>query len=149
MATRYMQTDFWTDSKVHNDSTPEDRYMMIYLLTNPKTNQLGCYEITIEQMAFDLGYKESETEKILDRITKTLYFADYNYETKEVLIKNWYKYNWTKSPKVQEHIFKELAKVKSKEFKEYFDRVCIPYIYPTDTLSIPYRYNYKDRKSVV
>lgn len=144
MATRYMQTDFWTDSKVHNDATPEDRYFMIYLLTNPKTNQLGCYELTLEQMSFDLGYKEIEVEKILNRIIDNLEFAKYDFETKEVLILNWYKYNWTKSPKVKQYVLKELEKVKSKEFYEYFDRVCIPYIYPMDTLCIGYRYNYNN-----
>ena len=145
MATRYMQTDFWTDSKVHNESSPEDRYFMIYLLTNPKTNQLGCYELTIEQMAFDLGYKEPEVEKILNRLIKNLEFADYDFTTKEVLIKNWYKYNWTKSPKVQQYVLKELEKVKSEKFRKYLDTVCIPYVYPIDTLCIGYRYNYNNK----
>lgn len=145
MATRYMQTDFWTDSKVHNESSPEDRYFMIYLLTNPKTNQLGCYELTLEQMSFDLGYKEPEVEKVLNRLIKNLEFADYDFSTKEILIRNWYKYNWTKSPKVQQYIFKELEKVKSERFKRYLDTVCIPYVYPIDTLCIGYRYNYNNK----
>lgn len=145
MATRYMQTDFWTDSKVHNESSPEDRYFMIYLLTNPKTNQLGCYELTLEQMSFDLGYKEPEVEKVLNRLIKNLKFADYDFSTKEILIRNWYKYNWTKSPKVQQYIFKELEKVKSERFKRYLDTVCIPYVYPIDTLCIGYRYNYNNK----
>lgn len=147
MATRYMQTDFWTDSKVHNESSPEDRYFMIYLLTNPKTNQLGCYELTIEQMAFDLGYKEPEVDKILNRLIKNLGFADYDYDTKEILIKNWYRYNWTKSPKVQQYVLKELEKVKSEKFRKYLDTVCIPYVYPIDTLCIGYRYNYNNKNN--
>lgn len=139
MATRYTQTDFWTDPKVRTEATPEDKYFMLYLLTNQHTNQLGCYELTVEDAAFDLGYKESEVRKLFQRMHDKLDFANYNEETHEVLIKNWYKYNWTKSPKVQAYILKELEKVKYAPFRDYFTKICIPYIYPM----IGYRYKNK------
>ncbi|MCI8460993.1 MAG: DnaD domain protein [Bacilli bacterium] len=141
MATRYTQTDFWSDPKIRMKATPEDKYFMLYLLTNQHTNQLGCYELTIEDAAFDLGYKESEVRKLFERMQERLDFAKYNDVTHEVLIKNWYKYNWTKSPKVRDYILKELKKVKCEEFREYFDRVCIPYVYPM----IGYQYNYNNK----
>mgnify|MGYP006969283853 CR=1 FL=1 len=43
---RNISMDFWQDSKVVDDFTPEDRYMYLYCMTNPHTNLCGCYEIT-------------------------------------------------------------------------------------------------------
>ena len=36
---RSIQTSFWSDSKIIEDFTPEDRYFYLYLLTNEKSNQ--------------------------------------------------------------------------------------------------------------
>ena len=51
---RIVSTDFWTDGKV-DDFTPEDKYFMLYLLTNPCSSLLGIYEISIKQAAFQMG----------------------------------------------------------------------------------------------
>ena len=42
---RNVSMSFWTDSKVADDFTAEDRYFYLYLFTNPHTNLCGCYEI--------------------------------------------------------------------------------------------------------
>ena len=34
---RNVQLSFWTDNKVEDDFTPEDKYFYLYLLTNPQT----------------------------------------------------------------------------------------------------------------
>ncbi len=137
MATRYIQTDFWTDTKVRKASS-EERYFMLYLLTNQHTNQLGCYEIVLEDVANDMGFKDDvlKVKKLLKSMKEKFNFADFDSDTNEVFITNWYKYNWTKSPKVMEHIIKELEWVKSGKFKEIIATVCIPYKYPM----IGYRY---------
>ena len=48
---RNISMDFWTDSKVVDDFTPEDRYIYLYCMTNPHTNLCGCYEVSIKQIA--------------------------------------------------------------------------------------------------
>lgn len=53
---RNISMDFWQDSKVVDDFTPEDRYMYLYCMTNPHTNLCGCYEISVKQMANETGY---------------------------------------------------------------------------------------------
>ena len=59
MATyRQIYISFWSDTKVCDDFSPEDKYFYIYLLTNPHTNICGCYEISSSQMAQELGYNE-------------------------------------------------------------------------------------------
>jgi len=35
---RNVQLNFWTDSKVEDDFTQEDKYFYLYLITNPQTN---------------------------------------------------------------------------------------------------------------
>ena len=39
---RTISNSFWTDSKVDDTFTPEDKYFYLYLLTNPHTNICGC-----------------------------------------------------------------------------------------------------------
>lgn len=131
---------FWTDTKVVDNFTPEDKYFMLYCLTNAHTNILGCYEISVKQMANETGYSVDSINNLLDRFSKTHKIVEYDRDTKELFVRNWYKYNWNKSPKLDDYIRKELDKVKSTKFKneiiEIFnsrDTVSIPYEYPMDT----------------
>ena len=53
---RVVDTEFWTDDKVIEMFTPEDKLFMLYLMTNPHTTQLGIYGISKKVMAFETGY---------------------------------------------------------------------------------------------
>ncbi len=130
---RNVHVSFWNDTKIIDEMTPEDRYFMLYILSNPHTNQVGCYEISIRDISKETGYTEESVKKLLDRFEKKLKVARYSKKTKELLILNWHKYNWTTSPKVKACIEKELKTVKNKDFKEFINTVCIPYIYPMHT----------------
>ena len=130
---RNVHVSFWNDTKVIDEMTPEDRYFMLYLLSNPHTNQVGCYEISVRDISKEMGYTEESIKKLLERFEKKLKVAKYSKKTKELLIMNWYKYNWTSSPKVRACIESELKNLKNKEFKDYIYNICIPYIYGMDT----------------
>lgn len=137
---RNVNITFWTDTKVSDDFSPEDKYFMLYCLTNNYTNLCGCYEISIKQMSRDTGYNEETIEKLLERFKNVHKVIFYNKENKELLIKNWYKYNWTKSEKLDKPLLKEIENIKTIEFKKIVadeynkrDTVSIPYIYPMDT----------------
>lgn len=137
---RSVYTTFWTDTKVSDDFTPEDKYFMLYCLTNNYTNLCGCYEISIKQMAIDTGYNEETIKKLLKRFNSIHKIIFYNEGNKELLIKNWYKYNWTKSNKLDKPLLNEIQKIKTIEFKKIVadeynkrDTVSIPYTYPIDT----------------
>ncbi len=130
---RNLHVSFWNDTKVIDEMTTEDRYFMLYLLSNPHTNQVGCYEISIRDISKEIGYTEECIKKLIDRFDKKLKVAKYSKKTKELLVLNWYKYNWTSSPKVRACIEKELKDLKNKEFKDYIYSICIPYIYGMDT----------------
>ena len=116
---RTIQLSFWTDSKVVDDFTPEDRYFYLYLMTNPHTTLCGCYEISIRQISTEIGYTKDVVERLIDRMENLHDVIRYNQDAKELLILNWHKYNWTKSPKLRPAIMSSIEKVKTPEFTEY------------------------------
>ena len=102
---RNVNMSFWTDPKVVDDYTPEDRYFMLYALTNNYTNIIGCYEISIKQMSNDLGYSKDVIENLLKRFKEIHKTIDYDFDTKELLVENWSKYNWSSSPKLDTPLY--------------------------------------------
>lgn len=137
---RSVNMNFWTDTKVSDDYTPEDKYFMLYALTNSYTNLIGCYEISIKQMANDLGYSKDTIESLLKRFKEVHKTIDYDFETKELLVKNWYKYNWNASPKLDAPLKENLLKVKSSKFYKYLAEIYNNRETIDDTLYIPYKY---------
>lgn len=137
---RNISMTFWSDTKIVDDFSPEDKYFMLYCLTNSYTNLCGCYEISIKQMTRDTGYNEETIQKLLDRFNNNYNIIKYNKQNKELLIKNWYKYNWTKSEKLDKPLLQEIENIKTNDFKRYLcdlynkrDTVSIPYTYTMDT----------------
>lgn len=116
MPFRLVYTEFWTDPKVIEDMTPEDKYFYLYLLTNPNTNMIGVYQITKKQMAFDLGYSIESVNAILDRFTNFHKLVIYDACTREICIKNYGKYNLNKGGKpMLDCIKRDLSKIENQE----------------------------------
>lgn len=112
---RQVHSTFWQDAKVLEEMTPEDKYFYLYLLTNPNTTQIGVYQITKKQMAFDLGYSIESVNSLLDRFINHHKVVKYNPQTRELAVINWGKYNLNKAGKpVLDCIKKELDDVKDK-----------------------------------
>lgn len=137
---RSIYLSFWDDPKIADSFTPEDKLFMLYCLTNSHTNIIGCYEISVKQMAYEIGYSKESIELLLNRFITIHKNIDYDYDTHELFIKNWYKYNWTSSEKLEKNVISNISKVKSKKFREELidiynsrDTLSIPYIYPMDT----------------
>ena len=111
---RIVDTSFWTDSKV-DDFSPEDKYFMLYLLTNPFTTQLGIYEISIKQVAFQLGYSKDAVMALIERFEKygIIIFSS---KTNEIAIKNFLKHSIVKGgAPVRDCLIKEMKTVKDKD----------------------------------
>lgn len=113
---RTIQLSFWTDNKVVDDFTPEDKYFYLYLFTNPQTNLCGCYEVSLQNMANQTGYNKETIERLLDRFEKVHDVIRYSKKTKEILILNWHKYNWQGGNQLK-CLSKEIEGVKNLEFK--------------------------------
>lgn len=140
---RTISQSFWTDIKVVDDFTPEDKFFYLYLLTNPHTNLCGCYEFSIKTAADETGYSKETIEKLLHRFESVHKIIKYEPTTKEILLFNWHKFNWNKSPNTILAIEKLLSYVKSAEFRNVLmelidkykngdDTPCIGYAYPIE-----------------
>ena len=115
---RTISLSFWTDAKVVDSFTPEDRYFYLYLFTNPHTNLAGCYEISIRTMVNETGYSKETIERLLVRFVNEHQVIDYFPDTKEILLINWHKYNWTTSEKYRKPLLSEINKVKCDYFRD-------------------------------
>jgi uncharacterized phage protein (TIGR02220 family) len=135
---RNIQLSFWTDNKVYDDFTPEDKYFYLYLLTNPQTNICGCYEVSYSQMVNQTGYNKDTINRLFNRFEYVHKIIKYNANTKEVLILNWHKYNWSRSDKMLSGASKVAAHIKDDGFRKYILELIERY--KTDTLSIGYPY---------
>lgn len=133
---RQVQMSFWSDSKIVDDFTPEDKYFYLYLLTNPHTNLAGCYELSMKQASDETGYNRETIGKIIKRMEEKHGVIAYDTQTKEVLIVNWSKYNWIKSEKFRKPLLADITAIKSERFREFLNDKYDG----ADTVSIPYRY---------
>ena len=129
---RQIHTCFWSDTKILDEMNYTERYFYLYLLTNPHVNQSGCYEISITQIINESGISRKEINNLLDKFENTFKLIKYCNETKELLIMNFYKYNWTSSPKVKICIQNEISKIKSNDLIGYI-RGIFNKIYPMQT----------------
>lgn len=117
---RVVSTDFWNDSKVLDEFSAEDRYFMLYLLTNPRTTQLGIYELSLSKASNELGYSIDVIKVLLDRFETKYDLIKYNKTTGEVAIKNFLRHSIIKGGKpVMDCLLKEEKKVKDKSLLQY------------------------------
>lgn len=135
---------FWTDRKIMEDCTPEERYFLLYLLSNPHGNITGVFELGFKQMSVETGYTEDTVRNLINRLQDVHGVIRYSPETREILILNWYKYNWSRSERFLVGVQRAVSGIKCDEFRNYIERVlsaiqnttadiktvCIPYIYP-------------------
>ena len=146
MAKRMIDTELWNNEDIIENFTAEDKYFWLYLLTSPHNNICGVFKNSPNLMARDMGLHKDTIVNLLYRFENIHKLVYCDKETNEILILNWYKFNWTKSPKITTMIEKESNNLKSDKIKELIveriglifedkDTVSIPYAYPTNTNS--------------
>jgi len=74
---RSVNTRFWDDSFIQ-DINPTEKLLFLYLLTNPLTNILGIYEISLRRISFDTGLNKEIIQKGLERFERVrkVYYID-------------------------------------------------------------------------
>ncbi len=142
MAIRNVDSNLWRDPKVQGDFTPEDKLFWMYCLTSPYGNLSGVYEISYKQLSDDLGYNIETIKNLIYRFTTLHRLITYNAKTMELFIHNWFKYNWTKSPKFESSLMSYINKIKDLELKDFVLDLYKNYK-ENDTVSIRYRYGSK------
>ena len=129
---RQVHISFWQDPDVL-ELTPEQKYFYLYLMTNSKTRQCGCYEISKRVVQLETGYNCETIEKLIDVFVE-MGKVKYCPETREILLLNWHKHNNSQSSKVKRCVEKEMEQIKHEPFKRYcIDTLLIDYGYSMDT----------------
>lgn len=141
---RRVTTGLWYDPKVEELSS-DATYVWLYLLTSPSGNIAGCYEVTRRRIARDAKLDIDTVTSALQELADTNVIS-YSDATNEVLVKNWRKYNWTKSKNLVKPITEAIETVKDPNFKAFLESAFtewfgIPYQYPIDTVSKGYGYD--------
>lgn len=117
---RVVDTNFWTDDKVVEMFSPEDKLFMLYLMTNPHTTQLGVYSLNKKIMAFELGYSLDAISVLIDRFETNYNIIRFSKETNEIALKNSLKHSIVKGGKpVEDLLLKELKQVKNKSLLKF------------------------------
>lgn len=149
MAKRAIDTCLWNNDDIVANFTSEDRYFWVYLLTSPHGNLCGVLKTSSKVIAREMGLHEDTIDNLLNRFENTHRAIFVDKETKEILVLNWYKFNWSKSETVKKGLLGQLESIKSANIKNlvsdriklFFDGEQIPnYAQNGDTIYIPYVY---------
>ena len=127
MAKRIISTGFWEDEKVIDHFSPEDKYFMLYLLTNPKTTTIGIYKLPKKIAAFELGYTRDTVSVLLDRFQNKYNMIEYLEEEQEIAVLNSLKYTISKGGKpIEDMVNRELKAVKNTQsLQSVYDHLSI------------------------
>ena len=134
-AYRQVHISFWQDPYIE-DLSPKEKYFYLYLMTNSRTKQCGCYEISMKLIKYETGLTQQEIDSYIEKLSVGKKIG-YDKENQEFLLLNWLKHNSFKSPKVLACIEKELEFVKTQNFIDYIN-LFIEGNIPIDSLSIDY-----------
>lgn len=144
---RQVHISFWQDPFIE-ELEPLQKYFYLYLMTNSKTTQCGCFEISNKLIKYETGLSQEDINNYIELFTenkKIVYSAD----TNEFLILNWLKHNSFKSPKVKSCIQKEIENIKNEKFIDFINAVLEEEI-GIDRLSIDYtKYIYSDSENKI
>lgn len=133
---RVVSTGIWDDDLVLEQFSPEDKYFMLYLLTNRYTSQLGIYHLPLVQVSRDLGYTQDAVNVLLDRFEHKYDLIKYSKDTKEIAIKNYLRHSILKGGKpVMDCLVKEEKQIKDKSLIVYVVKHMANYL--DDDTTIP------------
>ena len=110
-----IDSSFWTDNKVDKFS-PEDKYFMLYLISNPFSTVLGIYKFNVNLASSMLGYAEESVRALLERFENQYEVIFYDKDTDEIAIKNFLRYSIIKGgTQVYYCLKKAIGTVNNKE----------------------------------
>lgn len=117
---RIISTEFWTDRKVVDTFSPEDKLFMFYLLTNPHTTQLGIYPFVNRIAAFEIGYSTEAIATLVERFERVHGVVKASRTTGEIAIRNYLRHSIVKGgTPVRDLLMKEARAVKDKSLLKF------------------------------
>ena len=113
---RIVSTDFWTDNKVVDMFSPEDKLFMLYLLTNPHASLLGIYPLSVRVASFEIGFSVEAIKVLIERFQNKYGVILYSENTQEIAVLNWLKHSIIKGGKpVMDALVTDVKKIKEKQ----------------------------------
>jgi hypothetical protein len=103
MRQRTISDFFWRDPEI-SDLSQEDKATLLYFLTSPSSNIIGCYQVVWMIAAAEMGWTKDQLLVVAKRL-KARGLLDFN-ETGWVWVKIWWKHN---SPAVALNINSKLV----------------------------------------
>lgn len=142
MPKRLIDTELWNNGQIVEEFTCDDKYFWLYLLTSPHGSICGVMRYSPAIIGRDMGLHKDTIENLVYRFENNYKLIVVDKETKELLILNWYKWNWSTSGKLLQSVINSKETIKSVFIQELvqeridfvtgkIDRVSIPYAYPT------------------
>lgn len=142
MPKRLIDTELWNNEQIVEEFTCDDKYFWLYLLTSPHGSICGVMRYSPAIIGRDMGLHKDTIENLIYRFENNYKLIVVDKETKELLILNWYKWNWSTSGKLLQSVINSKETIKSVFIQELvqeridfvtgkIDRVSIPYAYPT------------------
>src|SRR3990167_2001044 len=120
---RNISTRFWSDNFVAG-LKPSDRYLFLYLITNDHANISGMYELPLKHIAVETGIGVGAIAKSLERLQGKIFYVE-----GWIYIKNFVKYQASKSDDIQKAIVQERGRVPEgvlSAFQALSERVVAP-----------------------
>lgn len=110
---RIVDTQFWQEPYIIDNYSVEDKYFMLYLMTNSWSSQSGIYSLPKKYISFETGYSPEVISVLIDRFTNIYGNIIYNNSTQEITLLNSLKFSIVKGGKpVSDLLKKELSSVK-------------------------------------
>jgi len=116
---RYINTHFWDDSYI-SELTPTEKLLFLYLLTNPLTNIIGIYEISVKRISFDTSIPVDKITSVLNKFSKD---GKILYKNGFIAIKNFVKHQKL-NPSIRKGI-EVLESQVPQELLEWIDISCL------------------------
>jgi hypothetical protein len=107
-----VQTAFWIDPKCQS-MDDDSKLFILYILTSPHTNSLGCFRATLGYIESDLGWDKS---KIIETVSKPFVnrFVTVDFGLGWVFVPKFIKWNQPANPNVWKKLFKDFSLVPKK-----------------------------------
>lgn len=106
---RVVDTRFWNQVDVMERYSSQDKLFALYLMTCPRSTQLGIYSLPKRVIAFDMSLDDAQVGQLLTRFQDDYQVIVYSDQTQEVAILDFLTYSLVKGGQPVERLLRNQA----------------------------------------
>ena len=106
---RVVDTRFWNQVDVMERYSSQDKLFALYLMTCPRSTQLGIYSLPKRVIAFDMSLDDAQVGQLLARFRDDYQVIAYSDQTQEVAILDFLTYSLVKGGQPVERLLRNQA----------------------------------------